>query len=79
MGRQGGMIEPKAQVFDLGVGEVGRNIYAEVVVKVDSVHLLVEEEGKGAIECSLCPDMAPLFRMMANRLDEIAGKRERRG
>lgn len=73
MARQGGMIQPNAMVYGLG-----ENI-GKITVWADSVEISVftdphDEETTVTID----PDLAPLFRMVANRLDEISGKRQRR-
>jgi hypothetical protein len=48
-------------------------------VREDRITLSVMEDGP--LDSSICrvidPDLAPLFRMIANRLDEISGKRQR--
>lgn len=76
MARQGGKIEPNVQIFGLGWGSF--HIYRDSVdIEVEPSN--VSDPGPDdAVWHTLDPDTAPLFRMIANRLDEIAGKRKRR-
>lgn len=74
MARQGGMIQPSSQSFGLGEG-----IGCFVVYK-DSVFLECGFDDDGNVSThKIDPELAPLFRMIANRLDEISGKRKPRG
>lgn len=73
MARQGGMILPSSQTFGLGEG-IGC-----FVVTPEKIWLEVGLDPDGdSAQYPIDSDLAPLFRMIANRLDEIAGKRARR-
>lgn len=71
MARQGGMIEPAILTYELGP-------CITVVVQKGRIDLQLTEDGTVVHGTRIDPELAPLFRMIANRLDEIAGKRERR-
>ena len=65
-------IEPNAQIYGLGddVGSIHvtpEHVYLEVGIP----------RWDESIILTLDPETAPLFRMIANRLDEISGKRKR--
>ena len=74
MARQGGMIKPTSQSFGLGFGCF--------IVYENMVELEVSRENppepKDLVTHNIDPELAPLFRMIANRLDELAGKRPKR-
>jgi hypothetical protein len=73
MARQGGMVEPSSQTFGLGEGIGCFHVFP------DEVHLCCGHDDDGHQKSfPLDPALAPLFRMVANRLDEISGKRKRR-
>lgn len=76
MARKGGRIEPNMQRFGLGV-EVG---WFEVTPEEVRIVMwdMYSHEGCMYDGVAIDPDLAPLFRMVANRLDEIAGVRDRR-
>lgn len=57
MARQGGMIEPSSMIFELGWGSLH--------IKKSSVAFEV-----AGVQNEIDPEMAPLFRMIANRLDD---------
>lgn len=77
MARQGGKIEPNVQVFGLGWGSF--HVYRDQVdLECQTVHS-DKPDPDDCIFHTINPEDAPLFRMIANRLDEIAGKRQRRG
>ena len=68
MPRQGGFIEPEGVVFKLGTHQRGGTI----TVWPDQVVFHLPSPGNVIID----PKLAPLFRMIANRLEEIAKKQE---
>lgn len=74
MARQGGMVGPRVQVFDLPgwVKPSGEEECGELTVSAEEVMIVL-----GSTEFVIDPNSAPLFRMIANRLDEISGKRSR--
>ena len=67
-------VEPNLKRYGLGEG------IGWFDVRYDKITLSVMEDDP--LDPSICrvidPDLAPLFRMIANRLDEISGKRQRR-
>jgi len=86
MARQGGKIEPNLELKRYGLEDGFITITPDGV----SISLDVDEKGHcpgrthqllhGHDDCycptmMINPEFAPLFRMVANRLDEIAGKR----
>lgn len=76
MARQGGRIEPNMQRFGLGE-TVGWFEVTPEEIRLVSWDAFKREGGMydGVV---IEPNSAPLFRMIANRLDEIAGIRQRR-
>lgn len=73
MARQGGMVLPSSQTFGLG-----EDIGCFVVMR-DEIYLEVGIDHDGhPVQYPINPNLAPMFRMIANRLDEITGKRARR-
>lgn len=79
MGRQGGMIRPSERVYEVagGAPEGEAEVYLSLTVSGSSVQVWMETPDLAAppLGFVLDPEMAPLFRMVANRLDELAGKR----
>lgn len=88
MARQGSKIEPNLELKRYGLGDgwivvTGKGV--SITLAVDpgsdynrSIPLENGHENDLFSTIMLDPESAPLFRMVANRLDELAGKRVRR-
>lgn len=72
MARNGGRIEPTVKIFGLGT-DVGKiSVWDDKV----EISLVVREPEEEETTVTLDPESAPLFRMIANRLDEISKRKE---
>jgi hypothetical protein len=78
MARQGGLVAPVSATFQVKTLQEG-GPSAWIDVGPDGVTIRLRAGTLDPVEVSIDPEAAPLFRMVSNRLDEQAGKRQAGG